>query len=80
MIIQNLCFSFSFFNLLWPHREKGYLEQAAEAVGGEGFDVIIENASDVNLGSDLTIISAGARVVVIMQIYFQFNFLFYFYK
>ena len=55
------------------------MEQAAEAVGGEGFDVIIENASDVNLGSDLTIISAGARVVVIMQIYFQFNFLFHFF-
>jgi len=40
------------------------LEQAAEAVGGEGFDVIIENASDINLGTDLTIIAAGARVVV----------------
>lgn len=52
-------------HLVFNHREKGYLEQAAEAVGGEGFDVIIENASDVNLGSDLTIISAGARVVVV---------------
>lgn len=40
------------------------MEQAAEAVGGDGFDVIIENASDINLGSDLTVIGPGARVVV----------------
>ena len=40
------------------------MELAAEAVGGDGFDVIIENASDVNLGSDLTVIGPGARVVV----------------
>lgn len=46
------------------NREKGYLEQAAEAVGGDGFDVIIENASDINLGSDLTVIGPGARIVV----------------
>ena len=52
------------FLFLFSFREKGYLEQAAEAVGGEGFDVIIENASDINLGTDLTIIAAGARVVV----------------
>lgn len=52
-------------HLVFNHREKGYLEQAAEAVGGEGFDVIIENASDINLGTDLTIIAAGARVVVV---------------
>lgn len=51
-------------HLLLIHREKGYLEQAAEAVGGDGFDVIIENASDINLGSDLTVIGPGARVVV----------------
>ncbi len=51
-------------HLLFIHREKGYLEQAAEAVGGDGFDVIIENASDINLGSDLTVIGPGARVVV----------------
>lgn len=40
------------------------MELAAEAVGGDGFDVIIENASDINLGSDLTVIGPGARVVV----------------
>lgn len=51
-------------HLLFIHREKGYLEQAAEAVGGDGFDVIIENASDINLGPDLTVIGPGARVVV----------------
>lgn len=48
----------------FPYREKGYLEEAAEAVGGDGFDVIIENASDINLGSDLTVIGPGGRVVV----------------
>lgn len=50
---------------VFNHREKGYLEQAAEAVGGDGFDVIIENASDINLGSDLTVIGPGARIVVV---------------
>ena len=54
------------------------MEEAAEAVGGDGFDVIIENASDINLGSDLTVIGPGARVVVIlspnsMEIYPNFN-------
>ena len=43
------------------------MEEAAEAVGGDGFDVIIENASDINLGSDLTVIGPGARVVVILS-------------
>jgi len=71
-------------HFVFNHREKGYLEEAAEAVGGDGFDVIIENASDINLGSDLTVIGPGARVVVI---YFsqpildilEFSFLFRFY-
>ena len=40
------------------------MELAAGVVGGDGFDVIIENASDINLGSDLTVIGPGARVVV----------------
>ncbi|KAK4019592.1 quinone oxidoreductase isoform X1 [Daphnia magna] len=52
-------------HLVFNHREKGYLEQAAEAVGGDGFDVIIENASDINLGPDLTVIGPGARVVIV---------------
>nr|CAH0105055.1 unnamed protein product [Daphnia galeata] len=52
-------------HLVFNHREKGYLELAAEAVGGDGFDVIIENASDINLGSDLTVIGPGARVVIV---------------
>ena len=43
------------------------MEEAAEAVGGDGVDVIIENASDINLGSDLTVIGPGARVVVILS-------------
>ncbi|XP_065558832.1 quinone oxidoreductase-like isoform X2 [Artemia franciscana] len=50
---------------VFNHREKGYLEKAAEAVGGEGFDVIIENASDINLGSDLTVIGPRARIIVV---------------
>jgi hypothetical protein len=74
--ISGMCFSLPLFSLerrtqppnsssfIYIHREKGYLELAAEAVGGDGFDVIIENASDINLGSDLTVIGPGARVVV----------------
>lgn len=52
-------------HFVFNHREKGYLEEAAEAVGGDGFDVIIENASDINLGSDLTVIGPGARIVIV---------------
>jgi len=52
-------------HFVFNHREKGYLELAAGVVGGDGFDVIIENASDINLGSDLTVIGPGARVVIV---------------
>ena len=45
------------------------MEQAAEAVGGDGFDIIIENASDINLGADLTVIGPGARVVVMIYLF-----------
>lgn len=40
------------------------MELAAEAVGGDSFDVIIEHSSNINLDSDLTVIGLDARVVV----------------
>lgn len=49
---------------VFNHKEKGYLEEAAKAAGGEGFDIIIENASDINLDKDLTVIGPDARIVV----------------
>jgi NADPH2:quinone reductase len=52
-------------HLVFNHKEKGYLEEAAKAVGGQGFDVIIENASDINLDKDLTVVAPNARIVVI---------------
>ena len=51
-------------HLVFNHKEKGYLEEAAKEVGGAGFDVIIENASDINLDKDLTVIAPNARIVV----------------
>ncbi|XP_046459159.1 quinone oxidoreductase-like isoform X2 [Daphnia pulex] len=52
-------------HLVFNHKEKGYLEEAAKAVGGQGFDVIIENASDINLDKDLTVVAPNARIVVV---------------
>lgn len=46
------------------YREKDHLEQAKISLDGRGFDVIIENASHANLGTDLTVIAPGARIVV----------------
>lgn len=51
-------------HLVFNHKEKGYLDDAAKAIGGQGFDVIIENASDINLDKDLTVVAPNARIVV----------------
>ena len=53
-------------HLVFNHKGKGYLEEAAKAVGGVGFDVVIENASDINLDKDLTVIAPNARIVVLL--------------
>lgn len=47
------------------HRDPGHLAAAVEAVGGEGFDIIIELSAHVNLGDDLTALARRGRVVVV---------------
>ena len=52
---------------VFNHRAPGYLERVAAAAkeNGDGIDVVVENASHVNLGSDLTLLAQGGRVVVV---------------
>lgn len=47
------------------HRAPGYLAQLSSLTGGKGVDVIIEMLANVNLGSDLTVLARGGRVVVV---------------
>jgi NADPH2:quinone reductase len=49
---------------VFNHREKGYLNNAVAAVGGHGFNVVLENLANVNLGADLTVLNQQARVAV----------------
>jgi NADPH2:quinone reductase len=49
---------------VFNHREKGYLNNAVAAIGGHGFDVVLENLANVNLGADLTVLNQQARVAV----------------
>ena len=44
--------------------EAGYLDEVSKAAGGEGYDIVIENASHINLAADLNVIAPKARVVV----------------
>lgn len=46
------------------HRSSGYLDQIRK-LNDTGVDVIIENASHINLGQDLTLLSKGGRVAVV---------------
>jgi NADPH:quinone reductase len=50
---------------VFDHRSPGYLEEAVEATGGRGFDVILEMLANVNLSRDLKVLAMGGRVVVI---------------
>lgn len=47
------------------HRVPGYLSQLSSLTGGKGVDVILEMLANVNLGSDLTVLARGGRVVVV---------------
>lgn len=47
------------------HRAPGYLGQISSLTGGKGVDVIIEMLANVNLGTDLTVLARGGRVVVV---------------
>lgn len=52
-------------HLAFNHREKDYIDKIQEATGGRGVDVIIEMLSNVNLGSDLRLLSTGGRVIIV---------------
>src|SRR5258706_239580 len=47
------------------HRAPGYLKQIKELTDGRGVDVIVEMASHINLGKDLTLLAKGGRVAVV---------------
>lgn len=50
---------------VFNHKEKGYLNNAVAAIGGMGFNVVLENLANVNLGADLTVLNQQARVAVV---------------
>jgi NADPH:quinone reductase len=50
---------------VFDHRAHDHFEQIMKATSGRGVDVIVELLANVNLGSDLTILAKGGRVVVI---------------
>ncbi|GFG33812.1 hypothetical protein Cfor_03512 [Coptotermes formosanus] len=50
---------------VFNHGEKGYLNNAVAAIGGRGFNVVLENLANVNLGADLTVLDQHARVAVV---------------
>lgn len=47
------------------HRAPGYLEQVMTLTEGQGVDIILEMLADVNLGTDLSVLARGGRVVVV---------------
>ena len=47
------------------HRAPDYLKQVLELTGGRGVDIVLEMASHINLGKDLTVLARGGRVAVI---------------
>jgi len=50
---------------VFNHREDGYLKQILEATHGMGVGIILEMASHINLGYDLTLLAKNGRVIVI---------------
>ena len=47
------------------HRAPDYLKQILDLTGGQGVDIVLEMASHVNLGKDLTVLAKNGRVAVI---------------
>ncbi|MDB6110458.1 MAG: quinone oxidoreductase [Pedosphaera sp.] len=47
------------------HRSPDYLRQILELTGGRGVDVILEMASHINLGKDLTVLARDGRLAVV---------------
>ncbi|XP_049829522.1 zeta-crystallin-like isoform X1 [Schistocerca gregaria] len=52
-------------DFVFNHKEKGYLNNAVAAIGGQGFNVVLENLANINLGADLTVLNQQARVAVV---------------
>ncbi|XP_069688395.1 quinone oxidoreductase-like [Periplaneta americana] len=50
---------------VFNHKEKGYLNNAVAAIGGQGFNVVLELLANVNLGADLTVLNQEARIAVV---------------
>ena len=50
---------------VFNHRRPSYLDGVRAAAGERGVDVLVENASHVNLGRDLPLLAAGGRVAVV---------------
>jgi NADPH:quinone reductase len=47
------------------HKAPDYLDKLLAITDGRGVDIILEMASHVNLGKDLTVVAKGGRIVVI---------------
>ncbi|XP_054277083.1 quinone oxidoreductase-like isoform X1 [Macrosteles quadrilineatus] len=47
------------------HREDGHLQKVLAKTGRQGFDVILENRADINLGIDLAALGVGGRIAVV---------------
>jgi len=52
-------------DLVFNHREDGYLDKILKATDGKGVDVILEMLANVNLDKDLDILAFRGRVMVI---------------
>ena len=50
---------------VFDHRDPHHLQTACAAVGGRGFDLIVELLANLNLGDDLSALAPGGRVVVV---------------
>ncbi|XP_067662367.1 quinone oxidoreductase-like isoform X2 [Haliotis asinina] len=50
-------------DLVFNHREEGYIQKIMDATGGEGPDVILEMLANVNLEKDLSMIKLHGRIV-----------------
>ncbi|XP_049663541.1 quinone oxidoreductase isoform X2 [Accipiter gentilis] len=50
---------------VFNHREANYIDKIKEHTGMEGVDIIIEMLSNVNLATDLQLLSYGGRVMVV---------------
>ncbi|XP_019724846.1 quinone oxidoreductase [Hippocampus comes] len=52
-------------HLMFNHREKDYIGKIMDATEGQGVDVIVEMLSNINLNSDLQMLTFGGRVAIV---------------